>query len=313
MHFFLVASSLSIRSVTEALRLSGRVYLWKRSTLYILVSLIYAMTEPFVDTETDRTKSRWLAKVYHDFVEEIGRSRTTLRALFYYAMQRKEADYPICGWFVGEIRITRPYHDSDGEKLSKWMSKARKLGFIPADAILDEIPGEHVFLQESSPRRPNSIEVWLNKSALNPLIGPVCEKHGVTLASVNGRASEDAIKALYQRCDSPTIILCLSDLSSGSAFFCQDLATKIANSKPPGSNAEIRVKCIALKPDQVMELKIPLVQGSIDSKENQERFKRYLKSHSLDPKKMAELDALEVYYPGGIAGFLDKSLSEYFE
>lgn len=26
---------------------------------------------------------------------------------------------------------------------------------------------------------------------------------------------------------------------------------------------------------------------------------------------MAELDALEVYYPGGIAGFLDKSLSKY--
>ncbi|MEI8002846.1 MAG: hypothetical protein WCG94_00765 [Methanothrix sp.] len=173
------------------------------------------------------------------------------------------------------------------------MSKARKLGFIPADAILDEIPGEQVFLPESSPRRSNFLEVWLNKSALNPLIGPVCEKYGVTLVSVNGRASEDAIKALYQRCDSSTIILCFADLSSSSAFFCQDLATKIAESKPSGSNADIRVKCIALKPDQIMELKIPLVQGSIDSKEIQERFKRYLKSHSFDPKKMAELDAQE--------------------
>jgi hypothetical protein len=56
-----------------------------------------------------------------------------------------------------------------------------------------------------------------------------------------------------------------------------------------------------------------MVQGSIDSKENQKRFARYLKPHSLDPKKMAELDALEVYYPGGIAGFLDNFLSEYFD
>jgi len=271
------------------------------------------MTEPFVDTETDRTKSRWLAEVYRNFVRDIGRSRTTLRAMFYYAMQRKETDYPICGWFVGEIRITRPYHESDGEKLSKWMSKARKLGFIPADAILDEIPGEHLFLSESSPRRSNFMEVWLNKSALNPLIGPVCEKHQVTLVSVSGSASEEAIEALYRRCDSPTVILCLSDLSSGSAFFCQDLATKIAKLKPPGCNADIRVKCLGLKPDQVMELKIPLVQESNDSKENQERFKRYLKAHSLDPRKMAELDALEVYYPGGIAGFLEKSISEDFE
>jgi hypothetical protein len=271
------------------------------------------MTEPFVDTETDRTKSRWLAKVYHDFKRDIGRSRTTLRALFYYAMQRKEADYPICGWFVGEIRITRPYHESDGEKLSKWMSKARKLGFIPVDAILDEIPGEHIFLPRSSPKRSKTIEVWLNKSALNPLIAPVCDNKGITLVSVNSMASEDAIKALYQRCDSPTTILCLSDLSSSSAFFFQDLATMIAELKPAESTADIKVKCIGLTPDQVMDLKIPLVQGNIDLKENQERFKGCLRQYSLDPGKMAELDALEVYYPGGIAGFLDKFLSEYVE
>ena len=269
------------------------------------------MTEPFVDTETDRTKSRWLANTYHDFVVEMGRSRTTLRGLFYYALQRKVSDYPICGWFVGEIRITRPYHESDGEKLPKWMGKARKLGFVPADAILDEIPGEHVFLPELPQKRPYSIEVWLNKSALNPLLFPICEKHGVALVSVNGKASADAVKAFYQRCNGPTVILCLSDLSSDSAFFCRDLATRIAESKISGSDAKIKLKHIGLKPDQVLELKIPMVQGRADSKENRDLFKMYLKPRSFDPIKMAELDALEVNYPGGIAGFLDKSLSQY--
>ncbi len=269
------------------------------------------MTEPFVDTETDRTKSKWLAKAYQDFVENIGRSRTTLRALFYYALQRNVSDYPICGWFVGEIRITRPYHESDGEKLPKWMSKARKLGFIPADAILDETPGEHVFPPETLPERPYSIEVWLNKSALSPLLYPICQKYGVSLVSVNGRASEEAIRALYQRCDHPTIILCLSDLSPVGAFFCRDLAIGIAKSRPSGSDADIRLKCIGLKPEQVFELKLPMVHAKIDSKEDQDRFKRYLKPHAIDPRKMVELDALEVYYPDGIAGFLDKSLSKY--
>ena len=269
------------------------------------------MIDPFVDTETDRTKSRWVARAYQDYVLETGRPRTTLRGLFYYALHRKASDYPICGSFVGEIRITRPYHESDGIKLAKWMSKARKLGFIPADAILDEIPGEHIFLPEKRPERPYSIEVWLNKSALNPLLYPICQKYGATLVSVNGRPTDDAIKALYLRCNSPTIICCLSDLSSGSAFFCRYLATKIAESKPPASNADIRLKRVGLKPDQVVELKIPLVQGSNDSKAIRERFARYLKPSSLDPRKMAELDALEVYHPGGIAGFLDKSLSKY--
>jgi hypothetical protein len=166
-------------------------------------------------------------------------------------------------------------------------------------------------LPELPKKRPYSIEVWLNKSALNPLLFPICEKHGVTLVSVNGKASADAIKAFYQRCNGPTVILCLSDLSSDSAFFCRELATRIAESAPPGSLADTRLKCIGLKPDQVPELKIPMVQGRADSKENRELFKMYLKPYSLDPRKMAELDALEVYYPGGIAGFLDKSLFQH--
>ena len=47
------------------------------------------MAEPFADTETDRTKSKWLAKAYQDFVKETGRSKTTFRALFYYAITKE--------------------------------------------------------------------------------------------------------------------------------------------------------------------------------------------------------------------------------
>jgi len=166
------------------------------------------MTEPFAYTETDRTKSKWLANVYQDFVKNIGRSKTTLRALFYYALQRNISDYPICGYFVGEIRVTRPYHEMDGEKLPKWIKKAVELGYIPAHAIMEEIPGEHIFLPEVAQRDPYSIEVWLNKSALNPILYPICEKHGSTLVSVNGKASEKSIEDLFLRLEKPTTILC---------------------------------------------------------------------------------------------------------
>jgi len=174
-----------------------------------------------VYTETDRTKSWWVAKVYNDFVNELGRSRTTQRALSCYALKRNVSDYPICGGFVGEIRITRPYHECDGEKLPKWIRKAKELGLIPMDAILDDIPGENIFLPQKLKRGHDSVEVWLNKSSFNPLLYPVCEMHGVTLVSVNGRACDDVIKALYRRCSSRTIILCLSDLSPSGAFSMQ--------------------------------------------------------------------------------------------
>jgi hypothetical protein len=269
------------------------------------------MAEAFVYTETDRTKSRWLARTYQDFVKNTGRSRTTLRGLFYYALQMKASDYPICGGFVGEIRITRPYHENDGEKLPKWMSKARSLGFIPADAILEDTAGEQVFLPETDMMRPYSLEVWVAKPALNPLLYPICQKHGATLVSVNGRASDYAISALYQRCLRPTVILCLSDLSPSGAFFSRDLATQIAQARPSTGGSDIKLKCIGLKQEQVLDLLLPLVSANAKSKEDQNRFKRYLKPYPIDPRKMAELDCLEVYYPEGVAGFLNEALSEY--
>jgi hypothetical protein len=269
------------------------------------------MMEPFAYSETDRTKSKWIAKVYQDFVERTGRSRTTQRALFYHALQMTDSDYPICGGFVGEIRITRPYHENDGEKMPKWTGKAKTLGFIPEDAILDEIPGEHIFPADTFLDRPYSFEVWLNKSSLNPLLYPICQRHGATLVFVDGKVSENAVLALCQRCNRPTIILCLSDISPASVFFCRDLAVKIARCSPAKKDMDIKLKCIGLRPEQVLELKLPAVRVSIKSKEAREKYARHLKSQNMNPKDMVELDALEVYYPGGIAGFLDEILSKY--
>jgi hypothetical protein len=277
------------------------------------------MTEPFVDSEVDRTKSRWVAKAYREF----GRPRTTLRALFYFAMQRKESDYPICGGFVGEIRCTRPYHENDGEKLAKWAGKARRMGFIPADAILEEVPGEHVIVPAVPATKPTTwsktcqVELWLNKSAFNPLLEPVCRKYGATLVSVAGKPSKEAIKSLFARSEGyTTIILCLSDLSPGNISFCEDLRLMIEEDKvdedrgKSSIDGNIRIKRIGLTPGQVQEFGIPIVPVKKGSREDQKKYKSYLKPYGLSDKRMAEMDALEVYYPGGIVGFVDEAISK---
>jgi hypothetical protein len=269
------------------------------------------MTDPFVSSEVDRTKSKWVANVYREF----GRSRTTLRALFYFALHRTKADYPICGGFVGEIRCTRPYHENDGEKLAKWAGKASRMGFIPADSILEEIPGEHIFL----PAVPSAelgdcrAELWLNKSAFNPLLEPVCRKYSTALVSVSGsgQPSGEATENLCNRSTGhTTIILCLSDLSPDSFSFCSDLHSLINESKCQDQN--IRVLHIGLTPNQVLELKIPAIpaSGKKASGDAQKKYKSYLKPYGLSHKRMAELDALEVYYPRGIAGFVEEAISK---
>jgi hypothetical protein len=270
------------------------------------------MTEPFVSSEVDRTKSRWVAKAYREF----GKSRTTLRALFYFALQRKESDYPICGGFVGEIRCTRQYHENDGEKLAKWAGKASRMGFIPADAILEEVPGEHVFLPAVSAEKPAiepktcQVELWTNRSAFNPLLQPVCRRYGATLVSVGGRPSREAIVSLLARFRGhTTIILCLSDLSPDNFSFCEDLRLMIDEGK--GSiDEKFQVKRIGLTPEQVLELEIPMVSAKKGSREDHKKYKSYLKPCSLSDKRMAELDALEVYYPGGIVRFVDEAISK---
>jgi hypothetical protein len=267
------------------------------------------MTEAFAFTETDRTKSKWIAKIYQDFVRETGRPRTTLRGLFYYALQRSVSDYPICGGFVGEIRITRPYHENDGEKLAKWTKKAKTLGFIPADAIIEEMPGEHTFLPEPGNCGLPNTEVWLNSSAAGPLLCPVCEKHGVVLVSVQGKPSQDRVADLFKRHKSPGTILCLSDLSQRDAFFADELAEDIQRLQPGKGNLKISIKRIALLPEQIREMKIPMIRA-YKAKGNKDKFKKYLAPYSLDPKNMGEIDALEIYYPGGIASYLDGFLSE---
>jgi len=122
--------------------------------------------------------------------------------------------------------------------------------------------------------------------------------------------SDDAIKGLYQRCNAPTIILCLSDMSINGISFCRALADMIAKADTSGEY-DIRARRIGLTPKQVLDQKIPMVQGERGTKESRRRYERYLKPYELNGRRMAELDALEAYYPGGLSGFVEEVLIRY--
>ncbi|MDH7597918.1 MAG: hypothetical protein QHG98_09330 [Methanothrix sp.] len=254
------------------------------------------MAEPFVETETCRTKCRWVAKVFGEF----NRPRTTVRSLFYYALRRCEPDYPICGGFVGEIRVTRQFDESDASRLVKWATLASELGYIPRDALLEEVPGMHVL----TPDRISSgahAELWIDRSALNPLIWPVCNRHGITLVSVSGARLDDALKDLRSRATGgETLVLCMADLSPSGLSFVRALGNALRG---------MQVIHVALTPDQVARLHLPMVRA--DKKAADKHYRELLRSAGLDGRMMAELDALEVCYPGGIAGFLEGLIRDH--
>ncbi len=67
---------------------------------------------------------------------------------------------------------------------------------------------------------------------------------------------------------------------------------------------------MGITPEGALELKIPMVPGRKSTREKQKKYRSFLIPYGLSDKRIAELDALEAYYPGGIAGFVDKILSE---
>lgn len=115
-----------------------------------------------------------------------------------------------------------------------------------------------------------------DRISLFSLLIPVYKKGGISLIWFDRRPSQETVASLFAHASSQTTILTLSDLDLNRAFFAQDLAEQIEISQPRCSSARIEVKSIGIVPEQVGELKIPIVQRVRGSKE-EERYRRYLK------------------------------------
>jgi hypothetical protein len=73
---------------------------------------------------------------------------------------------------------------------------------------------------------------------------------------------------------------------------------------------DVRVQHLAINPTQVARLGLTMVPAKKASKDEQERYKKYLRPYALDRRRMTELDALEAFSPGGMAGFVDRILAQ---
>lgn len=284
-----------------------------------------------LETPVDRTKTGWVAGVHREF----GRPRTTVAALYYFALGREAADYPICGGFVGEIRAVRRYHETDCPKLDKWVARAKLFGCLPEDAILPPLVGEFLSpaFQDGSEEgggdgagaagieRPN-IVLWMASPGLARLVLPVCLKRSVALVSVEGRPTADAVARFVDRTRGgsdgrgqsrrPTLDLCLSDLSPEGLAFSRELALLIRDKiSPGGGGPDLRMARIGLSPRQVRDLGIPTIPEKARSKEEKMEYSRRVKPAGFDPERIVELDALEAYHPGGIAGFVEEVLARF--
>jgi hypothetical protein len=283
------------------------------------------MVERFVDTEMDRTKVRWVTRV----LKEFGRPRTTIRALFYFGLQRTEEDYPIVGGIVGEIRVNRRFDINDRDKLEKWVLRGKQMGFISWESVIDESSGDMIIPAPQDVAadasvacrlsdveawdKKTALEIWINRSDLIPLLEPSCRREGAVLVCVRGLPSWGSAWNLCKRSAGrrePTSVLCLTDLSPQFLPFCRDLALKVGELNGSFYKSSLRINAgrIGITRSQGVKMRLPMIPAQKVSKEEMAAYRSYLLGSGLDGKLMAEVDSLEVHYPGGLAAFVSDAM-----
>jgi hypothetical protein len=296
-------------------------------------------------TKADRLKAEWAARVY----KESGRSKTTARAIHYFALGR--TDYPLFN--KAGLKGIRPYVDSDDGHITEWIALAKRQGIIGWDQLPDETVSESVVedyscdsdfsyhyelsqpdwteikkylglevysreINEIDRRQPFHQELWAEKNTMNSILRPVCQKYGAVLVTFKGHCSWGSVWKLCKRVAAdgrPALVFYLSDMDASGFRMAVELAEKIAeiNNNFFDGKLDIRVRRIGLTPQQVIDNQIQLVDRKDTEKANNSLYEAYVGKYGLELNKKAELDALERYYPGGVAAFVEEWLKKFVD
>lgn len=297
-------------------------------------------------TKSDHLKAEWALRVY----EESKRDKTTARALHYFALGRQ--DYPIFNraGLIGQRAYTDADAGNITEWIA--LAKRQGVipwDLLPDDTVgefgeLVSWPSERDFSYDHSKGtsqlndlkyylkrkkfsrncrsvkrdQPYHLELWVEKSTMNNILRPVCSRFDTVLVTFKGHASWGATWKLCKRVAQdgrPALVFYLSDMDASGFKMAVEAAEKIReiNTNFFDGRLDIKVRRIGLTPAQVVEYQIPMVDRKDGEKSNQELYRAYVSACGLDYTKKAELDALERYYPDGVAGFVESWLERFYD
>jgi hypothetical protein len=300
-------------------------------------------------TRSDYLKAEWAAKVFR----ESGRDRTTARALHYFALGRQDYpifnkaglidlrkyEDKDAAHLTAWIALAKRLKLIDWDNLpDESVGEYGEMVFCPLEcgfsygysldrpgsfelSKLKEYLQSSIFALEYTPfslDQPYHIELWVEKATMNSILQPLCARYNAILVTFQGHCSWGGAWKLCKRVNNdnrPALIFYLSDLDSSGFRMAAELSEKIAeiNKNFFGGHLNIRVRRIGLTPKQVVDLEIPQVDRKSTEKANNVLYKKYVEHYGLDPAKKAELDALERYYPGGVASFVEGWMSRFYD
>jgi hypothetical protein len=162
------------------------------------------------------------------------------------------------------------------------------------------------------PPAPHHLEIWVEKSTMNDVLQPICERHGIFLQALVGESSLTRTNDLVQRIagngGKPVRIFYLSDFDpAGNSMPCamsRRLEHKIRSENP---EADVQVTHLLLTLDQVHHYNLP----TSPIKPSEKRQQVFMRRFGVDGA--VELDALEALYPGELEKLVMGALEPYIE
>ena len=158
--------------------------------------------------------------------------------------------------------------------------------------------------------QPSLVEVWVEKSTMNEVLEPVCQRFGMNLVVSAGFQSITNARRLLQRAGAmgkAARILYISDFDPGGDLMPVAVARQLEFWLPqlaPG--ADLKLTPLALTREQAAHHRLPRTP----IKKEDLRKGKFEDVYGVGA---TELDALEALYPGELARLLTEAAAPYFD
>lgn len=158
--------------------------------------------------------------------------------------------------------------------------------------------------------QPYHLEVWCEKSTMNDVLIPACQRFSANLVTGEGEMSITAVNDLMRRLgdsDKPARIFYISDFDPAGLSMPRAVARKIEYLLNKHQHQhEVKLYPLVLNRDQVDKYKLPRVP----IKESEARAASFEKIHG---QGAVELDALEALYPGQLGKIVSEAMALYYD
>ena len=157
-------------------------------------------------------------------------------------------------------------------------------------------------------RQPRHVEVWCEKSTMDDVLLPVCERHGVNLTTASGFQSITGSYQLLKRAErhaKDTVVLYISDFDPAGKHMPRAVARQLEFwSTRLGLRHRVLVQPLVLTVEQVRHYQLPRIPIK-DSDRRKGAFEEAFGTGAV------ELDALEALHPGELARIVEAAILEH--